>query len=149
MIVDNLRNAHLYYSLSKRILIALNYLKENDLSSYEPGRYQIDGEDIYVLVQSYTTKPEIEGRWEAHKRHIDIQYVISGTESMGYADLSKMKIVQEYDTQKYILFLKGSGYFITVNSGDFAIFSPTEVHMPCIAAEKPELVKKAVVKVRI
>ena len=37
--------------------------------------------------------------------------------------------------------------FVHAKEGDFVIFMPQDAHMPCIADNVPEYVKKAVVKV--
>lgn len=149
MVADNLKNAALYNGMGERIKKALNYLQGTDFSKMEPGRYEIDGSDIYALVQKYDTKPAAEGKWEAHRKYADIQYVVEGVEQMGYAFIESLEVSQEYDPEKDALLLRGSGSMVICNRGTFAIFGPEDAHMPCIAVDKPTPVKKVVVKVRI
>lgn len=57
MIIDQLKNASLYYGMSEKLVPAFNYLKNADLSNINPGKYEIDGSNIYALIQRYVTKP--------------------------------------------------------------------------------------------
>ena len=147
MIIDKLQNSELYYNLCSGIKTALEYLQNNDLTKLENGRYDIDNDNMYVLIQDYQTKTE--GKFEAHRKYIDIQYVILNSEKMGYANIDKLTPVTEYDEAKDILFLDGNGDFITVESGLFIIFAPQDAHKPGMITDKPDYVKKAVIKIRI
>lgn len=149
MIFDQLKNAHLYFPLGKRIQTAFEYLQNNDLISLEPGKYEIEGENIYAVVQNYDTKPITAGKWEAHKKYIDIQYIVSGKEKMGYSNPVKMIVTEEYNSEKDVMFLKGNGNFLIAEEGYFALFFPTDVHMPGIAVNLSIPVKKVVVKVKV
>ena len=80
MIKDNSQHIDYYNYLTNDLQMGLKYLKETDFSSLENGKYEISGEKIYAIVQDYTSKPLEEGKFEAHKNHIDIQYIIEGEE---------------------------------------------------------------------
>jgi YhcH/YjgK/YiaL family protein len=147
MVVDRLSNAPMYHGLGKRMEAALEYLRKTDFSRIAPGRYEIDGANVYALVQEYLTKPKEQGRLEAHRRYVDVQYVVEGVERMGYASLEGLKVSQAYDEAKDCLFLEGDADFFLAPAGTFAIYGPQDAHMPGIAIERPERVKKVVVKV--
>ena len=89
------------------------------------------------------------GKWEAHRKYIDIQYVLSGRERMGYSNTGKLKALTQYDEEKDYALYKGKGEMLTFTSGTFAVFFPEDAHMPCIKAENNEEVRKVVVKVRL
>lgn len=148
MIFDQLKNAELYFQINNRFRKAFDYLRSNDFDNIEPGKYEIDGEDIYAIVQQYDTKPMSSGKWEAHKKYIDIQFMVSGKEKMGYSHKNKMIVTHEYNSDKDALYLKGEGNFLVAEAGYFAIFFPTDVHMPCIAINLSTPVKKVVIKVK-
>ncbi|MCU0343573.1 MAG: YhcH/YjgK/YiaL family protein [Ignavibacterium sp.] len=148
MIIDKLSNSHLYSGLGERINKALTYLKETDFSKMELGKYEIDGDNIFALVNEYTTKDENEGKLEAHKKYIDVQFVAKGSELMGYAPLENQMVMDEYNEQNDITFFTGEKSFTKVDEGMFAIFFPTDVHLPGIEEDKPAYVKKVVVKVK-
>ena len=83
MIIDDIRHAPLYRPLSPRIAAALDFLHDVDLACLAEGRYDIDGDRIFALVQSYVTVPSAEGSWEAHRRYLDLQHVVQGREGLG------------------------------------------------------------------
>ena len=112
------------------------------------GKYEIDGENIYALVQQYNTKLKKDGFWEAHRRYIDLQYVIQGAEKIGYANLSRLT-QGEYDASKDFLPLYGEGDFLTLKDGSFVILMPEDAHMPGIAFDSLLPVKKIVIKISV
>lgn len=147
MIIDKIENAKLYYGLSDRIKKGLQYLENNDLTNVENGNYELDGKNLFVSVQDYISKPESEGKFEAHKKYIDIQYIVKGQERLGFGNIDDFNLVTPYDEEKDIEFLAGHGDFAAAKQGYFLIFTPQDAHMPQICLDKPEYVKKAVVKV--
>lgn len=149
MIIDKIENAHLYKDLGERISKSFDYIKTTDLQNLPVGKYPIDGENIFALVSEYKTKPEFEGKLEAHKKYIDVQYVIEGEELMGYAPLGEQIVLDPYKEENDIIFFKGDKSFTKVSAGMFAVFFPEDVHMPGIVSGKSSSVKKLVIKVRI
>jgi len=149
MIIDKIENAQLYRGLGERISKAFEYIIKTDLKNLKPGKYEIAGENIFALISEYKTKREEEGKLEAHRKYIDVQYVISGEELMGYAPLGIQEILEPYKVENDIIFFKGDKLFVKVSSGMFAIFFPEDVHMPGISTGKISDVKKLVIKVRI
>ena len=149
MIIDNIENAEYYYGLGEKFKKGFEFLKKNDLSKFENGKYEIDGQNLFVSIQDYNSKPENEGKFEAHKKYADIQFIIKGTEKLGYGNVKNFKATTNYDAENDIVFLEGHGQFAQAKENTFLIFMPQDAHMPCIAVENPTYVKKAVVKVKI
>ncbi|MFZ2324597.1 MAG: YhcH/YjgK/YiaL family protein [Ignavibacteriaceae bacterium] len=149
MIIDKLSNSHLYSGLGERINKAFAYLKNTDFSKTELGRYDIDEDNVFALVNEYNTKDETEGKLEAHKNYLDVQFVAKGKELMGYVPLENQKVINPYNEQNDITFFEGEKSFTIVDEGMFAIFFPTDVHLPGIKVKEPEYVKKIVIKVRV
>ena len=149
VITDIIENAENYYKLGENFKKGFEFLKNTNLKELENGKYQIDNDDVFVSVQDYTTKPESEGKFEAHKKYADIQFIISGEEKIGYTNIQNCTPTTFYDDTKDIVFLEGKGDFITARENSFLIFMPQDAHMPCISNQKPQYVKKAVVKVKI
>jgi YhcH/YjgK/YiaL family protein len=148
MVIDCIKNSFLYYELSPLLTVAFDYIRSTGLSSIAAGRYDIDGCNLYTIVNEYTTKPKLRGKWEAHRRYIDLQYIIRGTERIGYGPITRMK-PGPYDPEKDCLFLEGTGDFLTLREGDFMVLWPGDAHMPGIEADGPEPVKKAVFKILV
>ena len=148
MIVDTIKNASEYFSLGNHIKTALLHLSQTDFSSIKPGRYEIEGSQVFALVETYLPKQPKEGFWEAHKKHLDVQYIVSGRERIGYAPVSTME-PGGYNLDKDFYKLKGEGDFVTLHTGQFAILKPQDAHMPGIETAERQQVKKVVIKVRI
>jgi len=148
MIVDHLRNAPQYYGLGPRFERALRWLAATDLAAAAPDRYALEGEDVFALVQEYQSKGADQGFWEAHRKYADVQYMVSGTEDIGYAPTAAMA-AGSYDEGRDFLKLEGEGTFLEMPAGYFMVLFPQDAHMPGMALGSPSLVKKAVVKVRL
>ncbi len=148
MIADRLSNAHLYAAIHPRFVSAFEYLQRTDLQSLPVGRIELDGKNLYVMVQEYQTKLPEQGRWEAHRRYIDVQYVLSGKEIIRYANLGRLTL-GEYDPERDFQALSGEGDNLSASSGDFVILFPQDAHMPGMAIDTPIPVKKIVVKVAV
>ena len=146
MVIDHLRNAALYLGMHPRMADAFRYLQKTDFSKIEPGRYEIDGADLFALIQLYDPKLKEKARWEAHRKYIDVQYVLSGSELFGYAPLERLNSVA-YDEAKDFHELKGDGDFLHVPAGTFLILFPQDAHMPGISGTGSQPVKKIVVKI--
>jgi YhcH/YjgK/YiaL family protein len=147
MIFDTLENALRYAGLGDGLPAALKYLLETDLASLPVGRTDVDGERLYVLVQEYNTRPLEQGKWEARRRYIDVQYVASGWERMGFANLRSMQL-GEYHPEKDFQALSGIGNQVDVFAGAFVIFFPEDAHMLGLCVDQPEPVRKVVLKVQ-
>ncbi|MBU1096658.1 MAG: YhcH/YjgK/YiaL family protein [Ignavibacteriae bacterium HGW-Ignavibacteriae-2] len=149
MIYDSIENAKFYYNIDEKIKTALQFLSETDFTEAEPGRVDIDGDKIFALIQKYNTKPEDQGRWEAHRNYIDIQFVALGSETIGFVNVDYLDIIQEYDSSKDVEFYDGEGDFVQLNEDEFVVFFPHDAHMPGIEVEDTEEVIKVVVKIAV
>jgi len=149
MITDNIQNAKDYYSLGENFQKGFEFLLHTNLSALENGKYEIDGEKLFVSVQDYNTKPIQEGRFEAHKKYADIQFIIEGKEKLGYTNINNLIPSESYNEENDITFFEsyGKGNFVNVQQNDFVIFMPQDGHMPCLSIDENIYVKKAVVKV--
>ena len=130
---------------------ALLYLKETDILSLQPGRYDIDGDSVYALVQDIETCQKEERRPEAHREYIDIQYVVRGRERIGFVPLDNTLTPTVSKPENDIYFFADDfdpENFVDMESGDFCIFFPYDVHRPgCISGVQGK-VRKVVVKIR-
>ena len=148
MVIDKIENCKLYQGLGKRIAKAFEYINETDLSQTPVGNYEIDGENLFALVQQYETK-DIEGaNPEGHHKYIDIQYIISGVELIGLVTLRDQIPVLSKKEDNYDLYDCDTTLF-RMDSGMFSIFFPEDIHMPGIELKQSSTVKKVVIKVKI
>jgi YhcH/YjgK/YiaL family protein len=146
MIIDTLPHASTYFGLNPFIEEAFTWIRSQDLAKLPDGRIDLHGDEAYALVQSYQTKPATEKRWEAHRKYIDLQYLVSGGEWFGYAPLDTLVTVEPYAPDKDATLLEGSGKFMRLAPGEFAIVFPQDAHLPGVCLDLPEQVKKLVFK---
>ena len=151
MVFDTLQNAATYTSLHEKFEAAFAFIREAVAKDLAVGKYEIDGKALYASVQEYTPKAPDQGKFEAHRNYIDIQYIISGIEVMGDMDIAKASSKSEYNSEKDVEFYHDNGKagYLVVEDGEFCIFFPHDVHKPGLRFEEAATpVKKIVVKVR-
>ena len=152
MVKDLLQYSARYEGLGDRIAQALAFACTTDFSALADGTYPVGPSeasgDVRALVQRYTTKPLSEGRWEAHRRHIDLQMLVSGKERIGYAPLNRLQ-AQPYDEERDLLWLTGEGEHLRLEPGEFVLLWPEDGHMPGIMVDGPEPVLKVVFKIAV
>jgi len=146
MITDNIKNKDLYVPVHPKFKEAFEYLSITDFSLLKDGKYEISEDDIFAIVNSYLTSND--NVWEAHKKYVDIQYIVSGEEKFGFTNINLTEEIQQYDYDKdFALFTPGTN-FINLRKGQFIIFFPEDVHSPGNQVDKRSDVKKVVVKVK-
>ncbi len=149
MIFDHLKNAYLYHSMHPLFQKAFDYLASNDFNKMENGIYEIDEKNLLAIVNSYETEPASQRVWEGHRKYIDIQFVAHGTENMGHSPIQSATVIQAYDAENDFTKFEATGTEISVPTGYFTIFYPTDVHKPNLVNAQPMQIKKVVMKVRL
>ena len=150
MIVDKLSNAPLYYGLGERFKAGFEYLQTTDFSSMEKGEYPVSGKEIYLVLAHSQPRERSTAQFEAHREYADLQYVIKGSDFMGYAPLDQLQVTQEYDPETDALLASGTGDFLRTSPGMFYIFGPQDAHMPAVKGDDSDVMTiKAVLKVLI
>lgn len=148
MIFDNINNCKKYQILNSHFEKAFSFLMREDLDSLALGRYDIDGDDVYAIVQEYETKDLADAKYEAHRKYIDIQYLIEGTENMGYSQMDKLNVFLPYNEENDFMVLIGEPKLILYDPKEFFVLFPEDAHMPGVLHGKKEKVKKVVIKVK-
>lgn len=148
MIYDQLKNSKSYTSLGASITKALDYLQTLTPDTLPGSRYELDGDRIYAFSSTYETLPAQERKIEAHRNYLDIQYVFSGTEAMGYAPVDGLTVSQPYhpDVEFYDT---DSDVLLPAPAGTFLIFFPQDAHRPGCTWQTTSQVTKVVVKIAI
>lgn len=151
MILDNLSQCRKYTALSPRFAKAFEFLKKFD-GNLKNGRHEIDGEDVFAIVQKYATKPAANGQFEVHRKYIDVQFVYSGKETILWAPLESLTDVNmAYDEKQDAALFKlvPTSTPLRLSDGQFAILYPEDGHVPCCEWDGPAEVSKVVVKVKV
>ena len=149
MLYDSLKHIEFYKGIHPGVYRALEILRDTDFSQLEDKRYEVDGDNLFFFLQSYETKPDNDTP-EAHRKYIDIQFLVSGREKMGVAPLEDMSDEVEARPDGDIWFYRGPMDYITLTAGDrFAVLWPGDAHAPSIAVDSPAPCRKCVVKVKV
>jgi len=137
-------------NLNEKIEYAISYIKNLDFESLEIGKYIVN-DDFFYLVQEYHTKKSEDGRFEAHRNYIDIQFLAAGQERIEVTAAAFMKVEVPYNLQNDVVFFKEPRYagYIDIKENKYAIFYPKDAHKPGVALDQTQSVKKIVGKVRI
>ncbi len=151
MILDKIKNKYLYQNIHQRFSEVFKYIDKTNFSEFSLGKVNIKGDEIFVLVNEYTTKENELNVLEAHRKYIDLQYMIEGTETIEYEVMDGHRLHQEYNEEDdYSLFTPKNSTKLTLSRGEFVVFYPQDLHLPGIAFnDKSEKIKKLVFKILI
>ena len=148
MIIDRLENADRYGDMHPGFAQAFAFLRRSDLAELPAERHEIDGDKLFCMISKGPGRPRTEAKLEAHRKYIDIQYVIAGDEEMGWKLTTDCHVVDvPYDGDKDIMFFKDEpDSWNKVPPGSFVIFYPRDAHAP-LAGEGE--IHKVVVKIAV
>jgi len=152
MIFDTLKNCNFYYGLHKNFEKAFDFIKKAEEENLPAGRYDFGGEDIYGIVQEYDSKNPLDYKFEGHRKYIDIQYIISGTEVIEALNIDKATSVEDYIEARDVEFFESGENTIksVVETGEFGIFWPRDIHKPGLRYKGESTpIRKVLVKIKL
>ena len=149
MIYDSIKNAWIYYRIHPDIEAGLKFLEQLS-AEIEPGEYTVN-DNVKAIVSEYETIEIFERGYEAHKNVIDIQFPILGVERIKWSFTEGMDVNIPYDIEKDRTFFKNtkSTTHVDIGNGFFAIMFPCDAHSPQHFVDKPEVIKKVTLKVKM
>ncbi|MEJ7589808.1 MAG: YhcH/YjgK/YiaL family protein [Ferruginibacter sp.] len=150
MIIDSIENAQKYTGLHPYFAKAFAYISRMDFANTEPGKYDIDGDNLRGI---FSGKPGMSAaesilKFECHDQHIDIQFCVKGKETIGWKPRASC-LAQKgtYNPEKDVSYYNDvPDTYFSLTDGQFAIFYPEDVHAPMIGEE---VIRKLVIKVKI
>jgi len=150
MIYDTLEHIAAYRGLGANMDRAIDLLQSTDFSKYEAGRYEVDGANVFFMIQEPELRQAEDAQFEAHRRYADIQLALTDGEIINYLPIEEVQKWQPFDEDKDIGFsnVPEKGIALPLNAGQFMILYPQDAHMPCLkgCADKT---RKVVVKVKL
>lgn len=152
MIVDRIENLKLYYPVLEGLKEASEFVEKFYKEPLADGRYDIvDGDKIFASAATYMTKSREGAQFESHRKYVDLQAVISGTEIISWAPVEGLKTESEsFSTGGDIAFYTGETVMdARLPAGYFALLFPDDAHMPCILDKESSEVTKVVVKIAL
>ncbi len=146
MILDNIANIDRYTALHPLFPCAFDYIRTNDLRILAPGRYPIAGEQLFAIVESVAGRSRVDAKLECHRRYTDIQFVLEGTDEMGWKPVrSCRQPVADYSAEKDIQFFHDDPEsWVAAPPGTFCIFFPEDAHAPLVSTGN---IRKVIIKI--
>ena len=123
-------------TLPAAVVRALEALQKVDLAAKDAGRYEIDGDKLFYLVQDVELRTMDASRTEAHNKYADIQIPLSTSERNGFSmPQANLAAVDDQLEAKDLAFYPAPANesFIDINPGAYVVFLPKELHRPCLA----------------
>ncbi|MEX2114737.1 MAG: YhcH/YjgK/YiaL family protein [Pirellulales bacterium] len=148
MILDDLTQAARYDDLNPGFRLGFEFLRRADLASLASGRHEIDGDRVFALVNRDPGRGHAGARLEAHRKYIDIQYLVDGHEEIGWRPTVQCaQVTEPYDADRDIMFFGDAPQtWIALPRGKYMIFFSDDAHAP-LAATGPNT--KVVIKVAV
>lgn len=154
MIFGNIKAKENISSYPVAIQKAINYLKENDLVNAEPGRYELDGDNMILQVLDIETTDRSNLRPEVHETYIDVQFLAKGKEQIGcYPDMGDNEVDENLLESRDLIFYKNNQNaretLLEMEEGSYAVFYPHDVHIPGMIKDESMTIRKIVIKVKV
>ncbi|MGJ7030274.1 YhcH/YjgK/YiaL family protein [Niabella hirudinis] len=150
MVIDTINNAGRYGQLHPLFKKAFDYIRQTDLAAAAAGTYIVEEDAVKAIVSEAPGKKAETAleKFECHNQFIDIQYVISGLEQIGWKPRQDCVAPNgEYNAEKDVQFYNDApDLFFKLAAGQFVIFFPEDVHAPMIGEG---VIKKLVMKIKL
>ena len=151
MISDSIQN-NSHYPFGPAWDAAFEFLKTLTPES-ETGKRLLQGNELFAGIDCYETKARENAKLETHRKYVDIQFLLSGTEVIEVYPKADLTVSEPYNSEKDAEFYQapaGPHTKVVLKSGQFCVFFPDDAHMPCLmTGSAPQSVKKVVVKVAV
>lgn len=138
MIIDKIFNFDRYLTLHRYFVKVWISLEKFSDPTLEPGKYEIDGDKVFAVVQGYDTKEAVADKFENHRKYIDIQYVVAGSEQIHVKEMTGLTVDFPFDEPHDYEFYKTPESYVNceLEAGEFAIFYPGESHRPGVMTNR-------------
>jgi biofilm protein TabA len=148
MILATLAEADRYTALHPLFPRAFEFLCNTDLKALAPGRQDVQGEQIFAIVEACAGRTRAEAKLECHRRHIDIQLVLEGIDEMGWKPVAAcVDPASDYDAARDIRFFNDTpSNWVATPPGAFCLFFPEDAHAPLVGTGR---IRKVVVKIAV
>lgn len=138
MILCSLSDLERHRTQHPDLPLVLDFLKRADLRNLPEGRSDLEGGPCFVIhAPQAALRPAPEALLEVHRRHIDVQVILEGTDRFGWAPLASCQALHTpYDPDKDIAFFGDAPLSVfTVPAGHLAVFFPEDAHAPLIGGQ--------------
>ena len=119
-----------------------------ELTDFTPRTVPLSNGNRFFIVAG-TTKDAAVQEFEAHRNYLDIQYILKGEETVGWAPLETLTVTQDYNPEKDIAKYTGHADFMRITEGNCYVAFPEDGHMPGVYLDAPHDFVKLVVKLKV
>ena len=117
------------------------WLRDTDLLAIPKGKHPIPNSTLTASVEDSENGPLEKRNTESHKRKIDFQLVVSGTEGFALLDHASSTVSVPYDDKKDVMryhYVSEKTHFFDVKAGQFVIFFPSDWHIAKVETKKKD-----------
>lgn len=144
-IITDLKKYPASIELGEKINELIEKIKRNPLT----GKYVVSDE-CYINVVSYMPNRNVfKGIFECHKKYIDIQYLVKGSEKIFYGKHDVAEILKDYNEEEDCEWLKSDSFSSEdYSEGQAALLDVGEPHAGGYFSGSEEPIIKAVIKIK-
>ncbi|MFP5419531.1 MAG: YhcH/YjgK/YiaL family protein [Gammaproteobacteria bacterium] len=148
MILAKLTEADRYAALHPQFARAFDFLRNTDWRALAPGRHDLQGDQLFAIVENCVGRTRAEAKLECHRRYIDIQLVLEGIDEMGWKPLADCADpATDYDAARDIRFFNDApASWIATPPASFCLFFPDDAHAPLVSTG---MIRKVVLKIAV
>lgn len=148
MIIDTLDQIQRYAALHPLFPQVFDFIKNTNLLALPNGKHAILNEEIFVLIQRGVGQPKSEAKLECHRKYIDIQLVLDGTDEMGWKPLADcQQAIDSFNTTNDVQFFEDLPLnWLSTPPNKFCIFFPEDAHSGMVSDHH---LHKAVFKIAV
>ena len=142
MILDRIDNVRFYQNLSPNLKIALDYIKNLKVVDLKPGKINL-ANGISVTSFIYMGKDISNVKFESHRTHLDLEYIVKGVELVQIAHPDLLRLKEAYDPSKDVKYYHDAETYnqFKLNEGYFVIYYPDDAHKVGLKVNESEIYK--------
>lgn len=117
------------------------WLQDTDLQTIPKGKHPIPNSSLIASVEDSSNQPLEKRNTESHRKKIDFQLVVQGTEGFALLDHESSTVSVPYDEKKDVMryaYDVDKTHFFNVDGGQFVIFFPTDWHIAKVETKKED-----------
>ncbi len=149
MICGTTHHLQQYNYLPKAIQDCFAYAQMHNLANFKPGRYEINGETLFVNITEGTTTYAEQRFWEAHRAYLDLHLILSGTERIDFNFIDNMQQKPYVEADDFLPMEGEAKAFFVLEKDDFLLCNPHDAHRTGICPSIPGYLKKAIFKIKL
>jgi YhcH/YjgK/YiaL family protein len=118
-----------------------SWLRDTDLENIPKGKHPIPNSTLVASVEDSENSPLQKRNTESHKKKIDFQLVVRGTEGFALLDHASSTVSVPYDDKKDVMrynYDLSRTHFFNVKGGQFVVFFPLDWHIAKVETKKKD-----------